>query len=106
MKIYADLYKGYIKLYDKEISKTTGHDIKELEVSDTLASKTIYVGLSLASCGETYGYGIQLSNSLDHIRAVKAATDVIAIQDLKNKDESIQNYNIKNFEYYLNVTKI
>ena len=104
MKIYADLYKGYIKLYDKPISCTQGHDVKELEIDDTLASKTMYVGLSVATSEDIHGYGVQLSNDLDAIRAVREGTNAIAVDDQKTKTNPDVEYKIRNYEYYLRVT--
>lgn len=106
MKIFADLYRGYIKLYNKPISCTQGHDVKELEVDDTLASKTMYVGLSVATSEDIHGYGVQLSNDLDAIRAVREGTNAVAIDDLKNKTNSDVEYKIRNYEYYLKVTPV
>ena len=32
MTIFADLYKGYIKLYKEKPSMTEGHDVKEFTI--------------------------------------------------------------------------
>jgi len=106
MKIFADLYKGYIKLYDKAISCTQGHDVKELEVDDILVSKTMYVGLSVATSEDIHGYGVQLSDDLDAIRAVREGTNAVAVDDLKNKTNPKVEYKIRNYEYYLRVTPV
>lgn len=106
MKIFVEVGKAYAKLYDKKIGCMKGHEIREIEIDDELASKTMYVGLSVASNEDIHGYGIELSDNLDLIRAVREATNTIAIRDLISKTNENVEYKIKNFEWYLKITKV
>lgn len=103
MKIFVEVGKAYAKLYNKKVGCMRGHEIKEIEISDELASKTIYVGLSVASAEDVHGYGIELSDNLERIREARAATNMTAIKDLIYKTNENVEYKIKNFEWYLRI---
>ena len=103
MTIFADLYKGYIKLYKEKPSMTEGHDVKEFTIPEDLAKDRMYVGLSLAtSTNEQFGYGVALCETLDEIRELREETNLKAVNDLKTKEKNPE-YKIRNFEYYLSI---
>ena len=69
-KVFAELYKGYIKLYNEKPSIPANYDVKEVEIPDGLDGGRVFVGLSVASVKDTYGYGISLFHDI-HEKAQK-----------------------------------
>ena len=103
-KVFAELYKGYIKLYHEKPSIPANYDIKEVEIPDGLDGGRVFVGLSVASVKDTHGYGISFSEKLDDIRNDRIEANKRALEDLSSKlKETNEDYNLKNYEYLISV---
>ena len=103
-KVFAELYKGYIKLYNEKPSIPVNYDVKEVQIPDGLDGGRVFVGLSVASVKDTYGYGISFSEKLDDIRNDRIEANKRALEDLSSKLKEVnEDYNLKNYEYLISV---